>query len=132
LRNKLEHRGYAAAELGPVLDALEAEGLLEDRRFAESFVTSRRLRGFGPVKIRLELQQRGVDAELVDASCNPADPLWCEQAVRVWRKRFAQTPPDSYRAWARQARYLQQRGFDASQIHAALGDYDEHSNGDEP
>lgn len=115
-----------------MLGSLESEGLLQDRRFAESYVESRRTRGFGPVKIRLELQQRGVDAELIDACCATGDPAWRESVLSVWRKRFACTPPRNYHEWARQARYLQQRGFDTAQIHAALGDYDEQVNGDEP
>jgi len=94
-------------------------------------VESRTARGFGPVKIRLELKQRGVDGELIDACCDAANPLWCEHAVKARRKRFAHTPVDSYSTWARQARYLQQRGFDASHIHAALGEYDEYSNSDD-
>jgi len=125
LHGKLERRGYESQAIATVLDALEAENLLQDRRFAEVYVDSRTARGFGPVKIRLELQQRGVAAELIDACCDGADPAWGEHAARVWRKRFSQTPADSYSAWAKQARYLQQRGFDASQISAVLGDYDE-------
>ncbi len=104
---------------------LEADNLLQDRRFAEVYVASRTARGFGPVRIRLELQQRGVAAELIDVYCDGADPAWGERALRVWRKRFSQTPADSFSAWAKQARYLQQRGFDAAQINAVLGDYDD-------
>ena len=125
LHDKLERRGYQAEAISPVLDALEAEALLQDRRFAEVYVASRMARGFGPVRIRRELQQRGVAAELIDATCDGADPAWSEHAVSVWRKRFSQTPADSYSAWAKQARYLQQRGFDSEQISTALGDFDE-------
>ncbi len=125
LSNKLLRRSYDPSIISPVLDALEAEGLLQDWRFAEAYVVARTARGFGPLRVRQELKQRGVCDELIDAYCNGKDPCWSECALNAWRKRFANVPVDSFNAWAKQARYLQQRGFDASHINTALGDYEE-------
>ncbi len=130
LAGKLERCGYHTDALSPVLDTLESEGLLQDQRFAEAYVVSRTARGFGPVRIRMELKQRGVAPELIDACCNVADPVWSELASEVWSKRFAGTRASSFGVWAKHARYLQQRGFDTSQINATLGDFEEHSNED--
>jgi regulatory protein len=99
--------------------------LLHDQRFAEMYTASRTARGFGPQKIRVELKQRGVAIELVDACCDESDPAWRDHALKAWKKRFSNTPADSFNAWAKQARHLQQRGFTTSQIHAALGEYEQ-------
>ena len=37
-------------------------------------------------------------------------------AARVRTSKFGSQPPSSYREWAKQARFLQQRGFTAEQI----------------
>ena len=43
---------------------LERDGLLSDERFAESYFQSRKRRGFGPLRIKSELIQRGVKENL--------------------------------------------------------------------
>ena len=92
--------------------------LLAEQRFADSFVRSRIARGQGPVRIRLELGQRGVesgDAALLAAECD-----WTDLARDVRSKRFGADLPASYADRARQARFLQYRGFTAEQIQDAL------------
>ena len=65
LAERLAAKGHAAAEVEACLDALAEAGLQSDARFAESFLRSRLARGQGPVKIRLELERRGVEREVV-------------------------------------------------------------------
>ncbi|EGH26583.1 recombination regulator RecX, partial [Pseudomonas amygdali pv. mori str. 301020] len=42
------------------LDRLVEEGLLSESRYLESFVSYRARSGYGPVRIREELNQRGL------------------------------------------------------------------------
>jgi SOS response regulatory protein OraA/RecX len=52
LRRKLLEKGYDAAVVAPLLEALRAEKLLDDRRYTENFVTYHAVRGQGPLRIR--------------------------------------------------------------------------------
>ena len=46
------------------IDELLQDGLLSDERFAESYLQSRKIRGYGPVRIRNELKQRGINDQI--------------------------------------------------------------------
>jgi regulatory protein len=120
LGRKLSQRGFPEPLVGEVLDALETENLLSDRRFTESFVQHRKARGQGPLKIRHELRQRGVSDELATPAIRAEWQDWCEQALAVRHKRFGAEPPEDIRERSRQARFLAQRGFEQEHIRFAL------------
>ena len=121
LRRKLTHRGHPARAVEPVLEALAAEGLQSDRRFAETYVESRLARGFGPARILEELRRRGVDGADREAACDHRDPVWCRRAGDARRKRFGEALPEAFAERARQARFLHQRGFSRAHIADVLG-----------
>ena len=56
---KMSRRVESIEMLMEVIDGLEQDGLLSDERFAESYFQSRKRRGFGPLRIKNELIQRG-------------------------------------------------------------------------
>lgn len=103
-----------------VLDQLAAEGLQSDTRFAEALVASRIHRGQGPQRIRRELAERGVDAELVQSVLSTADVDWCALALTVSTQKFGRKSAEDWPARARRARFLQYRGFGADEIQAIL------------
>ncbi|PLK50889.1 recombination regulator RecX [Uliginosibacterium sp. TH139] len=110
LRRKLAARAGADDDVEAVLDRMAETGLQSDERFAESFVRSRASR-FGAARIRRELDDRGVDRETAAGAMGEAlqeDELM--RAHSVWQKKFGVLPQD-HREWARQARFLQTRGF---------------------
>ncbi|MCB1937814.1 MAG: recombination regulator RecX [Rhodocyclaceae bacterium] len=120
LARKLGAAGEAH-EIEAVLDRLEALDLQSDSRFAQSYVRSRQAR-LGSRRLRHELQQKGIAEALIDtamASTLEADDL--ARAQDVWQKKFGQPPGDA-REWAKQARFLQGRGFGADIIHRILKD----------
>jgi len=116
LRRKLESRGFVAGEVNSLLDKLAAERLQSDARFAEAYVHARQARGFGPVRIRVELKERGVSDSLIDEYLDEHAPGWCELLRAQYRKRFGGKPANDYRERARQGRFLQQRGFSTDMI----------------
>jgi len=120
LGRKLQQKGFAAQEVDAVLADLKARNLLSDERFTEALINSRRERGFGPLRVRQDLQAKGVAQDLIDRWVDADDPSWLETLRRVWRKKFAGQPPSAYKEWARQARYLQTRGFSAEQIRKVI------------
>jgi len=100
------------------VDALVAQGLLSNARYAESFIHSRFQRGQGPQKIRAELRERGVDDALIEAGLDVYASHWQELLEQVRLKRFGPAHPDNFRERSRQVRFLLQRGFTAEQIDA--------------
>nr|AMK59344.1 alanyl-tRNA synthetase [uncultured bacterium UPO53] len=120
LHRKLSELGGTGEALGTVLDDLVRERLQSDERFAESFVRSRVVRGQGPQAIATELRARGIDKELLEAALTHGPYDWYAQAAEVRHKRFGPVLPEDARERARQARFLQYRGFTAAQVSHAL------------
>jgi len=121
LQRKLLDRGFEADEVRADLTRLAEEGLLSDERFTEAFINSRLQRGSGPVKIAMELQQKGVSEQLVQDYLDERDPQWVRSAIEVKIKKFGEAPPEDFKERARQMRFLQYRGFTMQQIQSAIG-----------
>jgi regulatory protein len=122
LTRKLTGRGFDTALIETAVAELVADGLLSDVRFAEAFVNSRFQRGSGPQKIRVELRERGVAAELISLSIEVFDEQWRERVREVREKKFGTDMPGDFRERSRQMRFLQQRGFTSEQISGAFKD----------
>lgn len=120
LGRKLEGRGYDSTAVEAVLSSLEREKLLSDSRFVEEFVAARVRRGSGPMKIREELRGKGVEPALVDQAMAAHRSAWGAMAEAARRKRFGAATPKDMPERARQARFLQGRGFSMEDIRAAL------------
>ena len=120
LRRKLFEKGYDAAVIGPLLDALRAEKLLDDRRYAENFVAYHAARGQGPLRVRTDLRRHGLEGVLVE-ECLAAFPDWIGQLRKAQQKKFGAKAPTNYADKQRQVRFLGYRGFTSAQIRSALG-----------
>lgn len=116
LRRKLRRRfpDTAEQELEAVLDRLESLGYLSDERFAEKFVRQKGGR-LGAARLRMELKQRGVPSEAVEAALSQLGGSEEERAYQVWAKKFGSLPGDE-RERGRQIRFLLSRGFGYSII----------------
>ncbi len=122
LAAKLQAKGYEAASVETALAGLVADRLLSDARFTEAFVHARYQRGSGPLKIRAELRQRGIDEGLIDDSLVAYADRWQMLVAEVRERKYGSAPPADFRERSRQMRFLQQRGFTAEQIAGALRD----------
>lgn len=104
-----------------VLDQLEADNLLSDLRFAESYVRMRRDRGYGPLYILSQFARRGVDPVAVEAALDRDDEQWVTVAEEALRRKAGPEPAlDTPREKNRLQRFLASRGFTAEQAHRAL------------
>lgn len=119
LKRKLAARGIADDEAAAAVAHAASEGWQDDARYAETLVRVRVGQGYGPLRIEAELEVAGVAAEHIRAALEAAGVDWRELALQQHAKKFG-APPRSSAERARQYRYLQGRGFDASQIGAAL------------
>ena len=116
IRRKLEQRGYPAIEIDDAIAQLLKDNYLSDTRFAESYLRSRKLKGYGPVRIRLELQERGVGSTIIDEVLEADEGGWFELMRSAYERKYGDEPPQDYNDKAKRCRYLQNRGFAASQI----------------
>lgn len=120
LARKLAAHG-TREDVDNVLCQLENEGLLSNARAAAAYVRAHGDR-FGAARLRQDLHQRGLDpAMAVEAVADLAGEL--TRARAVWAKKFAAAPADA-REWARQARFLQGRGFAVDVIRKLLKNVD--------
>ncbi|HXV11909.1 MAG TPA: recombination regulator RecX [Burkholderiales bacterium] len=123
LERKLSTHAQDGAELEGVLDALEAEGLLSERRVVEQIVHARSSR-FGARRIARELSQKGIAEEAIATAVQALRSDEVARAQAVWRRKFSQRPRNAAER-ARQARFLQGRGFDFDTIMKVLKGGDE-------
>jgi regulatory protein len=110
LGERLTRWGASSDQTTRLLDGLEADGLLSEVRYAESWTRAHLARGDGPRRLRQGLAHAGVDASLIDATLS-ADEDWAGRLEAARRRRFGTAPPADWPAWARQARYLERRGY---------------------
>ena len=112
LERKLINKGYVISEIAPVLKKLELDGLQSESRFVESYIYMRFQRGFGPVKIKAELNERGVASELIEQALTEYKSRWLDLAKKVRVKKFGKSMPHDWNNQTKQMRYLYYKGFD--------------------
>ncbi len=120
LQAKLEGAGFATETARVAVDRLACESLQCDHRFIENFIQSRINQGKGPVRIRLDLGERKLEAGLVDELLSACDEDWRALARQIREKKFGPKVPAEFKEKARQMRFLQYRGFESDQIQAAM------------
>jgi regulatory protein len=120
LHDKLTSRGFDAAIVTAVLAELSGERLLDDERYAQNYVSFHARRGQGPVRIAADLRQHGLSGESIDAAL-ASGPDWHALARSARVARFGPKAPGSWPEKARQARFLQYRGFSSDHIRTATG-----------
>jgi regulatory protein len=117
---KLSKDGSNALMVHEIVEELIKNSYLSDRRFTESFVRSKQIRGFGPSKISSELKLKGVNNSLIDEYLKANSRIWYDSARVQYRKKYAGEPIKDYTTWAKRARFMQNRGFGMGHIQAAL------------
>jgi len=92
--------------------------LLSDERFAGAMIRNRSHR-FGDARIRHDLRRLGVADELSAAALTSLNGTEVSRANLVRSKKFGEIPASSAER-ARQARFLQSRGFSIDAIRDVL------------
>ena len=122
----LGKREYSYAELGQklktylqedddedviskILEDFKTRGWLSDARYTDQIVHARQSK-FGTAKIAHELRSKGVADDLVASAIEKLKVTELDNAREIWRKKF-KAAPATREEWAKQARFLQSRGF---------------------
>ena len=117
---KLADKGFDREVAADAVAKLTKEGLQSDERFSESFVQSRINQGKGPVRIRLDLGQKGIGDSVIEIALEAADADWRALAREQRVKKFGPDLPRDFKEKARQMRFLQYRGFEQDHIQSAF------------
>lgn len=118
IEQKLLHKGFASDLISAVLNNLIMKDWQDDTRFAESYARQRRRKGFGPVRIAYELQQRGIEAQAIAEITQSADSEWIAQMEQVCMKKYNKPAEMTRDERAKCQRFLLQRGFSSAMINA--------------
>ena len=116
LTRKLRQRGAPDEMIDTALDRLTEEGLLSESRYLESFVSYRSRSGYGPLRIREELSQRGLQRADIELALRECGINWQAQLEDTWRRKFAGHLPIDARERAKQGRFLAYRGYSMEMI----------------
>lgn len=84
---------------------------LDDANFADRYIASRARKGYGPQRIRQELQQKGLTRENCDAAFQACEINWEDITRDVALRKFGEPLPSTYPEKAKVQRFLQYRGF---------------------
>ena len=114
LERKLRQHEVEPGELAHALDDLQAKGLINEQRVLES-VVHRRAPRLGAMRVRQELQAKGLAPEAVAQAVADLQGSEFERAREVWRRKFG-VPAEDPTSWAKQMRFLAARGFGGDTI----------------
>jgi regulatory protein len=120
LKQKLAKRFKSADLVDEQLERLADEGLQSDTRFAESFVRQRYNNGYGPLRIRQELGQKGVPDSDIEGAMSSQDYDWYASAKAVLERKFGPERAADLREKAKRSRFMQYRGFSAEDFQRLL------------
>lgn len=117
LLDKLLARGYPVAEADAVIAEMSNRDWQNDDRYAQAFVRQRIEKGYGPLRIRHELQQRGIVDADIDGMAEDIAAGWPALLLAVYRRKYP-AGPVSPGEWRKRSRFLEQRGFSSGMIAA--------------
>lgn len=84
---------------------------LDDSRFVQQFIASRSRKGYGPARIRQELNQKGIPREVGERAMRECEIEWAvlakEQAVR----KYGEPLPTDFPQKVKIQRFLLYRGY---------------------
>lgn len=109
--------GIDVVAIDALLDALAADGYLDETRFVESRLHLRSSR-FGAQRIQQELARHGLKLDAEQQATLRANEL--ERAREVWLRRFGPEPAAEPSERARQTRFLLARGFSPDVVRRLL------------
>lgn len=116
LRKKLVEKTEHPELVPEIIQELIQKKYLDDNRFAEMYSRMRSNKGYGLLRIKRELKERGI-TECVN--------LHHADIKNIYERKFGSNPAKDIREKAKQIRYLQYRGFSFEEIKKVLNHEDD-------
>lgn len=123
VQRKLNEWGRDQKESLEIIDKLRSKGFLNDKRFAESFVSGKyRFKKWGKIKLRFELKQKGISDELIRKALETIDQDEYFSILKelAERKCGEIKEKDSWKKRAKLHRFLAAKGYESDLISEVL------------
>lgn len=119
LNAKLSPR-FTTEAIKTALEKCINEGWQSEKRCAEMLLRHCSLSHYGPLKLRLLAQQKGIDSNLIESVANEEQIDWEQLAYETLRKKFSSSDLSDYAKKQKALGFLYRRGFTPPQCVRAL------------
>ena len=120
LERKLKLREFPQDEIDIALEDLVKRDYLSDQRFSEAYIYIRQKKGFGPLRIGVELNERGVGERIYQNFLRQSSEDWMDTLERAYQTKYRGSPIKDFQEKAKRIRFLQYRGFTLDNIHKVV------------
>lgn len=113
IQQKMADKDFSAEDIEQVLTHCQQKNWQSDQRFCENYLSARSRKGYGPTRIRQELQQKGIENSLISQQLQHCEIDWFAVAENLFNKKYVKfdrqdwTPSLKQKAW----RFMLSRGF---------------------
>ncbi|OEF27805.1 recombination regulator RecX [Vibrio rumoiensis] len=125
LRQKLSLKEFEEDDINQALAYCIGNGWMDDLRYAKSQVRQHVYKGHGKRRIQQELNLKQVSEYVIEQAFEEEPQDWFELAKETAEKKFKGKPAEDQKAYAKQVRFLQYRGFSFDQIRYALSSFEQ-------
>ena len=94
---------------------LKEEGLISNQRYAEAYIRSRFHSGFGPVRIKYELEKKGVIKTIIKTAFQETDLDWDDKLKSELKKKYESNDMKNLNI-NKISNFFLYRGFDLEKI----------------
>lgn len=122
IRRKLQQRDVDDVVIEEVIQRLTELGYVDDLAFAEFWIRDREtFRPRGPMALRAELREKGIDNQIIDQALEALDPL--DSARRAAQKKLSSLIKlDEMTFRRRMGGYLSRRGFSYETVNTVIAE----------
>jgi len=120
IRDKLLKRDFDEAEVEQAIIELQKGGWLSDERYAEAYIRMRQQKGFGPIRISMELNERGVKERIIETYMHAGEESWQQTLLKQYQKKYKDKDIEDYSDKAKRIRFMQYRGFTLDMIYKEI------------
>ena len=111
LSQKLVQKKHPEEEVHEAIAECQRLGLQSDERFVDNLCRARIRQGYGPLRIRQDLQAARLDRDLVDARMAQEHDHWSSYAHGVLEKKYKHSTDRTPMDIQKQKQFLLYRGF---------------------
>lgn len=98
-------------EVEKVIAWCQESHYLDDERFAKQFIASRSRKGYGPARIRQELNQKGIARQGAEQAMFDCDIDWGQLAREQAERKYGSPLPTAFVEKVKVQRFLLYRGY---------------------
>ena len=123
IRQKLDKWGLTENDKEDVLDQLEEEGFIDEKRYAGTYCSEKfRLNRWGRIKLKYMLKQKRLPEEIIENALYEIEDEEYQEVLQEELKKKIRTtgPPTKPSAKRKLIQFAQQRGFEYDHIARAL------------